>query len=883
VTSPEISDQPPAAIALVGGDGMLKRATALFLDCCADAEGFVAAHQTEIERVLAADAESSAVMLLDAGAVNVSAVIAPDGERNALLTIARPAPEASGDDATRLLDESIDASPAIIWLKDLNGRYLRVNDRFVEALETNADQVCGKTDDELAPGASIEGMRLRSGVAPRREPLEFEYTIGPADDRPAFAVLRFALRNADGEPTIVCGVAAPLARADLARSECARLMRFERWCRSDESAVRAELLDEWGLTPTSRSTFAQGPAAAVSESPISAHQPADVAGDQFAAIAAELDGALATSARLDRELTEERRQATALRETSILAARRAQELLRNLNDERARSAELEGSLARAEARLTEVASERDSERATAERTEAGAADALAQAEQSAETLRLELTAARAELERLEIAVSEAPTLEELEAERAQTHDARLAAEQAQAELATTAASLARERRTVETLRAEVRAAEEEAGRARRTASEAAAQAPTHEELEEERRRADRANSALAGVRARAELAEAEAKSALAQARSELRRAHADVAASSSALHTEQQSVVSLRAELAAVRGELELAVQAAAEKPSPDELEQQRSRAEHAEAANEQIIETLRAELARVREQLERARHAPVGGESQGPALEELDRERRRADQAEAALNEQRVRADQAILVAERAAADAAAALADSEDHRRTAEALRAELTGRPEIEPVGEANATSADESVSESHVWDAASQRALSAALTDVSDWRTALMQAVNVLGSAGAWDAIVAWCPEERRKSMKCIAAWIGEPAERSTFETRTWQHRRKLPANEPGGAADPLSASWLVDLESADDALMRAAAAEGMGSAVLVPISDGEGTIGMLELLSRRAAPPESELLLSLEGVALQLGAIARLLKLTAAPQWRVGRL
>lgn len=918
VTSPEISEQPPAAIALVGTDANLKRATALFLDCCADAEGFVAAHETEIERVLAADVDSCTVMVLDVGAVDVSAVIAPDGERNALLTIARPAHDAPGDHPTPLLDEPIDASPAIIWLKDLNGRYLRVNKRFGEALETNADQVCGKTDEELTPGGSIEGMRPRTGEGPRREPLELEYTVGPVDDRPPFAVLRFALRDADGEATAVCGVAAPLARADLARSECARLMRLERWSRSDEAAVRAELLDEWGVTLTSGSTLAHESAAVGSEWPTSVDQPANAVGDQFAALAAELDAALATSARLDRDLTEERRQATALRETSILAARRAQELLRCVTDERARSAELEESLSATEARLTEAAAQRDGERARAERIEAGAADAVAQAQQLAETLGLELTAARAELERLKIAAGEAPTPAELEAERAQTHEARLAAEQARAELATTAASLARERRTVETLRAELRAAEEEAGRARRAASEAAAQAPTQEELDEERRRADRASTALAGMRAKAELAEAEAKSALAQARSELRRAHADVAASSSALNAEQQSVLSLRAELAAISEKLELAVQAASEKPSLDELERQRSRAEEAEAANEearreasllaqtidqlnraqadatasstalaakeQLVDALHAELAGVREQLEQARHAPVGAESHDPATEELHRERLRADRAEAALNEQRMRAEQATIAAERAAADAAAAVAEGEDHRRTAEALRAELTASSaEIEPVSEADTASADELVTEPHVWDGAAQRALSAALAEVSDWRGALREAVNVLGSAQKWDAIVAWCPEERRKSMQCVAMWSGEPAGLGAFETRTWQYRRNPPPSEPGAAATALTATWVVDLASAEDALMRAAAVEGMASVVLVPISDGARTVGMLELLSRRAGPPGSELLLWLEGIALQLAAIAKLLKLAAAPQWRVGRL
>ncbi len=72
-------------------------------------------------------------------------------------------------------------------------------------------------------------------------------------------------------------------------------------------------------------------------------------------------------------------------------------------------------------------------------------------------------------------------------------------------------------------------------------------------------------------------------------------------------------------------------------------------------------------------------------------------------------------------------------------------------------------------------------------------------------------------------------------------------------------------------------------MKAAAAEGIASAVLVPLSDGTKLIGMVQLLSTQASAPAPELMLSLEGIALQLSATARLLASAGTPQWRVGRL
>ena len=86
---------------------------------------------------------------------------------------------------------------------------------------------------------------------------------------------------------------------------------------------------------------------------------------------------------------------------------------------------------------------------------------------------------------------------------------------------------------------------------------------------------------------------------------------------------------------------------------------------------------------------------------------------------------------------------------------------------------------------------------------------------------------------------------------------------------------------MATTCLLDLQSAEDPLLRAAAAEGMGSALLVPISDGTEMIAMLELLSRRATAPDPDLMVSLDAIALQLGALG--LKLVDVPRWRMGRL
>jgi GAF domain-containing protein len=120
------------------------------------------------------------------------------------------------------------------------------------------------------------------------------------------------------------------------------------------------------------------------------------------------------------------------------------------------------------------------------------------------------------------------------------------------------------------------------------------------------------------------------------------------------------------------------------------------------------------------------------------------------------------------------------------------------------------------------------------------------------------------------------------WAVEATISSAFETQVWQYRPKIP-DERSAWRPPAPATSFTDLETADDALLRAAAGEGICSAVVVPIHDGTQLVGTLQLMSRHATQPTDELMLSLQGVALQLAAIARLLDAVSAPQWRVSRL
>jgi PAS domain-containing protein len=198
--------------------------------------------------------------------VQAEAVVDMAVTRHALLTVCSAAPDPGRRAGAEALlgDPSVDDSQAIVWIKDLDGRYLRVNRRYSEALGIDDARIRGKTDAELSPAAVVDGRRPGEHGGDDAEPVQLEYTVEAAGGRTALTVLRFPVRDLDGAPVAVCRVAAPATEAGIARSEAERLLRIERWARLSTAAIRAELIEEWQRpsshrpAPSSRQSVRRG-------------------------------------------------------------------------------------------------------------------------------------------------------------------------------------------------------------------------------------------------------------------------------------------------------------------------------------------------------------------------------------------------------------------------------------------------------------------------------------------------------------------------------------------------------------------------------------------------------------------------------------------------
>ncbi len=383
------------ALGLVAEDGTLARCTESFRRWYEDKEA-LCRESPELKRVLEGQA-NAAVLKLDGVAIDITAMADRDGGRHVLLTLPTSALPSLGDAGEALLDGALDESPALVWLKDLEGRYVRVNSRFTAFLGTSEERLLGRTDAEVPPAETVDGPRAEDREEDVEEPLQLEYFVGPYQGREALVVLRFPVGDRQGAPSLVCGVAAPSSDAQVARSEAARLLRVERWSRLDAESVRAELLADWGVLPDARGRIA---ASAASEPvPGSAEQEAAVAEarNERATAVAERDAALSANDQLASDIESTRTRVAEL-ERALESARsdsergdaetklaeQAAELDRALTRERERAEELERTLALVRQRLGD-----DAEAARAE---------VQRARADAEAARTEVQRARADVE-----------------------------------------------------------------------------------------------------------------------------------------------------------------------------------------------------------------------------------------------------------------------------------------------------------------------------------------------------------------------------------------------------------------------------------------------------------------------------------------------------
>lgn len=115
------------------------------------------------------------------------------------------------EEALRQSEEQVQAildnSPAVIYLKDLQGRFLLINRTFEKLLKRDRQQVIGKTDADIVPPEVVaEFAKQDRAILATGRALHWEDVFPHEDGWHHYLTVKFPLRDSRGLPYAICGM-----------------------------------------------------------------------------------------------------------------------------------------------------------------------------------------------------------------------------------------------------------------------------------------------------------------------------------------------------------------------------------------------------------------------------------------------------------------------------------------------------------------------------------------------------------------------------------------------------------------------------------------------------------------------------------------------------
>ena len=132
------------------------------------------------------------------------------------------------------LQDILDNTTAVIFVKDLELRYILVNREFERRFRVQRDQIRGKTDFDIHPHDVAETVRANDRhVIETGTPVQFEEAVPMAEGERHYIVVKFLLWDRMEKPYAVCGIATDITALKRAEDLQAR--------RARQAALRADI------------------------------------------------------------------------------------------------------------------------------------------------------------------------------------------------------------------------------------------------------------------------------------------------------------------------------------------------------------------------------------------------------------------------------------------------------------------------------------------------------------------------------------------------------------------------------------------------------------------------------------------------------------------
>ena len=121
------------------------------------------------------------------------------------------------------LQAIVDNSPAVIHVKDIEGRYVLINRRFGHLFHLRREEIIGRLPRDLFPEQTAGVLREHDRqVLSALSPLEFEESLPGEEGVMTFISVKFPLLDADGAPYATCGISTDITDRKRAEEQLKR-------------------------------------------------------------------------------------------------------------------------------------------------------------------------------------------------------------------------------------------------------------------------------------------------------------------------------------------------------------------------------------------------------------------------------------------------------------------------------------------------------------------------------------------------------------------------------------------------------------------------------------------------------------------------------------